>query len=338
MNRVGREGRGESTWLGFFLHGILGDFARAVRGARRRCARGALPRAGRPTLHRSRADVGRRVVPARLLRRRHAARLRPRATSARSTRCRRPGRCSRERCPRASPTARWTRCALISCARDTGVVLLLTPPFDRSPQDPGYIRGYPPGVRENGGQYTHAAAWVVMAMATLGSGDEAVELFHLLNPINTSAHGGGRRALQERALRGGRRRLRPSPARRARRLDLVHRLGGMALSRRSREHPRPAPPRSDVRDRSLHPDLVARLRDLLAARHDALSRSWSRTPGTAVAASSPPLSTALQPTPARSPSSTTAPSTTCASRSATRRPPAAARAPRRSAAAIRTAS
>jgi cyclic beta-1,2-glucan synthetase len=68
--------------------------------------------------------------------------------------------------------------------RDIGVVLLLAPPFDQSAQDPGYIRGYPPGVRENGGQYTHAAAWVVMAMARRGSGDEAVELFHMLNPIN----------------------------------------------------------------------------------------------------------------------------------------------------------
>jgi cyclic beta-1,2-glucan synthetase len=64
------------------------------------------------------------------------------------------------------------------------VVLLLTPPFDQSSQDPGYIKGYPPGVRENGGQYTHAALWVVMAMARLGSGDEAVELFHMLNPAN----------------------------------------------------------------------------------------------------------------------------------------------------------
>jgi cyclic beta-1,2-glucan synthetase len=64
------------------------------------------------------------------------------------------------------------------------VVLLLTPPFDVSGQDPGYIKGYPPGVRENGGQYTHAALWVVMAMARLGSGDEAAELFHMLNPIN----------------------------------------------------------------------------------------------------------------------------------------------------------
>ena len=64
------------------------------------------------------------------------------------------------------------------------IVLLLTPPFDQSAQDPGYIKGYPPGVRENGGQYTHAALWVVMAMARLGSGDEAVELFHMLNPVN----------------------------------------------------------------------------------------------------------------------------------------------------------
>ena len=53
-----------------------------------------------------------------------------------------------------------------------------------SAQDPGYIKGYPPGVRENGGQYTHAAVWVVMALARLGSGDEAAELFHMLNPIN----------------------------------------------------------------------------------------------------------------------------------------------------------
>jgi cyclic beta-1,2-glucan synthetase len=68
--------------------------------------------------------------------------------------------------------------------RDLRLVLLLTPPFDRSAEDPGYIRGYPPGLRENGGQYTHAAVWVVMAVARQGNGDEAVELFHLLNPIN----------------------------------------------------------------------------------------------------------------------------------------------------------
>ena len=68
--------------------------------------------------------------------------------------------------------------------RDAGVIQLLAPPFDQSALDPGYIKGYLPGVRENGGQYTHAAIWTVMAMAHLGSGDEAVELFHMLNPIN----------------------------------------------------------------------------------------------------------------------------------------------------------
>jgi cyclic beta-1,2-glucan synthetase len=68
--------------------------------------------------------------------------------------------------------------------RSAQVVLLLDPPFDRSMQEPGYIKGYPPGVRENGGQYTHAAAWLVMALAKLGTGDEAVELFHMINPVN----------------------------------------------------------------------------------------------------------------------------------------------------------
>jgi cyclic beta-1,2-glucan synthetase len=74
------------------------------------------------------------------------------------------------------------RTALI--ARRSQLLMLLDPPFDHSAQDPGYIKGYPPGIRENGGQYTHAAVWVVMALARLGSGDEAAELFHILNPIN----------------------------------------------------------------------------------------------------------------------------------------------------------
>ena len=62
--------------------------------------------------------------------------------------------------------------------------MLFTPPFDRTPLDPGYIKGYPPGIRENGGQYTHAAIWSVIAFAALGEGDKAAELFSLLNPIN----------------------------------------------------------------------------------------------------------------------------------------------------------
>ena len=68
--------------------------------------------------------------------------------------------------------------------RDAQLVLLLTPPFDRMAHDPGYIKGYLPGIRENGGQYTHAALWAVIALARLGLGDEAMELFHMINPIN----------------------------------------------------------------------------------------------------------------------------------------------------------
>jgi cyclic beta-1,2-glucan synthetase len=67
---------------------------------------------------------------------------------------------------------------------EDNVVLLFDPPFDNPPEDPGYIKAYPPGVRENGGQYTHGALWSVIAFAMLGDGDKAAELFSMLNPIN----------------------------------------------------------------------------------------------------------------------------------------------------------
>jgi cyclic beta-1,2-glucan synthetase len=68
--------------------------------------------------------------------------------------------------------------------REDEMVLLFTPPFDHTPLDPGYIKRYPPGIRENGGQYTHGAVWSVIAFAMLGDGDKAAELFSMLNPIN----------------------------------------------------------------------------------------------------------------------------------------------------------
>jgi cellobiose phosphorylase len=64
------------------------------------------------------------------------------------------------------------------------LILLFTPPFDRGKLQPGYIKGYLPGIRENGGQYTHAAAWVVQATALLGQGKRALELWDLLSPIH----------------------------------------------------------------------------------------------------------------------------------------------------------
>jgi cyclic beta-1,2-glucan synthetase len=68
--------------------------------------------------------------------------------------------------------------------RNHKLVLLLTPPFDKMKPSPGYIQGYVPGVRENGGQYTHAALWTVMAFAAMGDGDRAHELFSIVNPLN----------------------------------------------------------------------------------------------------------------------------------------------------------
>lgn len=64
------------------------------------------------------------------------------------------------------------------------LILLFTPPFDQAVESPGYIKGYPPGVRENGGQYTHAAVWVAMAFAKRGEGDKAMHLLQMINPIN----------------------------------------------------------------------------------------------------------------------------------------------------------
>jgi cyclic beta-1,2-glucan synthetase len=75
--------------------------------------------------------------------------------------------------------------------RDDRLALLFTPPFDKTAHDPGYIKGYPPGLRENGGQYTHAAMWAIMAFAKLGQGDKASDLFSLLNPVNHASSATG---------------------------------------------------------------------------------------------------------------------------------------------------
>jgi len=71
------------------------------------------------------------------------------------------------------------------------LIKVLTPPFQHTPKNPGYIKGYPPGIRENGGQYTHAAAWVIIANAILGYGDETMRLFEMINPINHTRDSSG---------------------------------------------------------------------------------------------------------------------------------------------------
>jgi cyclic beta-1,2-glucan synthetase len=183
MNRVGRRGRGESTWLGFFLHVVLGEFAALCE------ARGDLPRAERYRGEAGRlATVLERTWDGEWYRRGYYDDGAP-LGSAQNDECKIDSIAQSWAVLSGAVPSRHADRAMDAVRthlvrRGQRVLPLLTPPFDQSAQDPGYIKGYPPGVRENGGQYTHAAVWTVMALARLGSGDEAVELFHMLNPVN----------------------------------------------------------------------------------------------------------------------------------------------------------
>ena len=131
-------------------------------------------------------SLGWAVVSTRLLRRWDAVGLRGKYTSARSTRLRNRGRVLS-----GAGDPAHTRQAMSAVDErlvrpEDQLLLLFTPPFDKTARDPGYIKGYPPGIRENGGQYTHAAIWAVWAFAELGQGNRAHELFRLLNPISHS--------------------------------------------------------------------------------------------------------------------------------------------------------
>ena len=115
-------------------------------------------------------------------------------TSARSIRSPSPGRSYPEPAIRSGRARPWTRSNDGLVRKADRLLLLFTPPFDQTDKDPGYIKGYLPGIRENGGQYTHAAIWSVIAFARLGQGDKSVDLFDLLNPI----HHASRRASAQR--------------------------------------------------------------------------------------------------------------------------------------------
>ena len=183
MNRVGQAGRGESVWLGWFLVTVLREFVPICQ------------RRGRQDLAQTYRDEARWLTG--MLELTWDGDWYRRAYFDDGTPL---GSVQNEECKLDSVTQSW---AVLSGAaqpkraeravnavrahlvrRDAQIVLLLTPPFDRMAHDPGYIKGYIPGVRENGGQYTHAAIWTIMALARLGMGDEAMELFHIVNPIN----------------------------------------------------------------------------------------------------------------------------------------------------------
>ena len=183
MNRVGHKGRGESVWLGWFLYAVLEQFRPLcdAAGDRTRAIRYAAEAARLATMLE-------RAWDGEWYRRAYFDDGTP-LGSAQNDECRIDSIAqSWAVISGAAPLGRAER-ALDAVRthlvrRTAKAVLLLTPPFDQGVQDPGYIRGYPTGVRENGGQYTHAAIWTVMAVAKLGNGDEAMELFHMLNPVN----------------------------------------------------------------------------------------------------------------------------------------------------------
>ena len=184
MNRVGAAGRGESVWLGWFLGFALSRFV-ALAEARGDTARGARWRRHAATL---RAAIERSGWDGGWYLRGYFDDGTPFGAAADSE-CRidsiaqswgvLSGAADPERVRRAM-AAVYEQLVL----PDARLVMLYTPPFDRSPADPGYLKAYPPGIRENGGQYTHAAVWTVIAFAMLGDGDRAGELFSFLNPIN----------------------------------------------------------------------------------------------------------------------------------------------------------
>ncbi|HET6158600.1 MAG TPA: glucoamylase family protein [Dongiaceae bacterium] len=184
MNRVGEHGRGESVWLGWLLHAALMAFA-PLAEANRETSRAATWRAHAAALQ---ASLEREAWDGEWYRRGWFDDGTP-LGSATSEACRIDSLAqSWAAISGAADPDRAAR-AMVAVERELirskdGLALLFAPPFDKTSLDPGYIKGYPPGIRENGGQYTHAAAWSVMAFAALGEGDKAAGLFSLLNPIN----------------------------------------------------------------------------------------------------------------------------------------------------------
>ena len=184
MNMVGHEGRGESVWLGWFLHTVLAAMAPIAQ------ARGERPRADRWRSHMKnlRRALERHGWDGDWYRRAFFDDGTP-LGSAVNDECRIDSIAQSWSVLSGAANPPHARRAMAAVEEylvrsGDGLVLLFTPPFEHSDVDPGYVRGYLPGVRENGGQYTHGAVWSILAFAALGDGDRAGELFSIVNPIN----------------------------------------------------------------------------------------------------------------------------------------------------------
>lgn len=184
MNRVGEGGTGESVWLGWLLFAALERFSKIAE------ARGDTARTSNWRAHQS--DLAKaahaNAWDGHWYRRAWYDDGSPLGSSA-NDECRIDSIAQAWSVLSGAAPAQRAAEAMASMERELilpqeGLALLLKPPFDHTLKDPGYILGYPPGLRENGGQYTHAALWSVMALAELGEGDKAAALFWMLNPIN----------------------------------------------------------------------------------------------------------------------------------------------------------
>jgi cyclic beta-1,2-glucan synthetase len=186
MNLVGRHGKGESVWLAFFLCHVLGEFAKVARlrddpAFAERCETEAMQ---------LRQRIERNAWDGEWYRRAYFDDGSPLGSMS-NAECQidsiaqswsvlsGAGNAERSRRAMNAVYARLVR-------RDHALIQLLDPPFDTSDLEPGYIRGYVPGVRENGGQYTHGAIWTAMAFAALGDHARAWELTAMINPVNHS--------------------------------------------------------------------------------------------------------------------------------------------------------
>lgn len=183
MNRVGIEGKGESVWLGWFIYEALTRFAAICQ------QRGDSERAAE---YREQAAAYQEAVEAHAwdggwYRRAYYDDGTP-LGSAENKECRidslgqswsvLTGAADPDRARQAMAAVRR-----MLIKEEERLILLFTPPLDQTDKDPGYIKGYLPGIRENGGQYTHAALWTIWAFADLGEAKTAVHLYRLINPI-----------------------------------------------------------------------------------------------------------------------------------------------------------
>ncbi len=191
MNRVGEAGKGESVWLGWFLHAALTAFI-PIAASRKEAARVRTWKAHADAL---RVALDAAAWDGEWYRRGYYDDGTPLGSST-SDECRIDSIAQSWAALSGAGDPKRAIQAMASLDRQLvhrgdRLVLLFTPPFDKTPLDPGYIKGYPPGIRENGGQYTHGAVWAVMGFAALGQGDKAAELFSMLNPITHTASRAG---------------------------------------------------------------------------------------------------------------------------------------------------